>query len=126
MKKLATVLCAVFMLTNILAADSFAMDTRLMTLAKTPVNKLIRGLVNSLTFLVEIPASIFDVTKRKGGLAGATLGVADGFFTSFMRLGTGLFDLVTFPIPPYDKPLLKPEYAIDSAVDKMSSDSVDW
>jgi putative exosortase-associated protein (TIGR04073 family) len=125
MKKLVPVLCAVFMLTNILAADSFAMDTRLMTLAKTPVNKLIRGLVNSLTFLVEIPASICDVTKRKGGLAGATLGVADGFFTSFMRLGTGLFDVVTCPIPPYDKPLLKPEYAIDSAVDKMG-DSVDW
>ncbi len=126
MKKLAMGLCAIFMLTNILAVDSFAMDTRLMTLAKTPVNKLMRGLVNSLTCLLELPASICDVTKRKGGLAGATLGVADGFFTSFMRLGTGLFDTVTFLIPPYDKPLLKPEYAIDSAVDKMSSDTSDW
>ena len=126
MKKSILILCAVLMLGNILAVNSFAMDTRLMTVAKTPVNKLMRGLVNCLTFLVELPASICDVTKRKGPLLGSTLGLADGIATSFARLGTGLFDVITFPIPPYDKPLLKPEYAIDSAVDKMGSDVEEW
>jgi putative exosortase-associated protein (TIGR04073 family) len=126
MKRMILILCIIFMLANILAVDSFAMDTRLMTLAKTPVNKLMRGLVNCLTCLVELPAAICDITKRKGPLLGSTLGVVDGIFTSFMRLGTGAFDAVTFVIPPYDKPLLKPEYAIDSAVDKMGPVVADW
>ncbi len=116
MKRLILVLCAALMLANILAVDSFAMDTRLMTLGKTPVNKLIRGLVNCFTFLVELPASICDVSTRKGALSGCTLGVADGIFTSFMRLGTGLFDTVTFLIPPYDKPLLKLERLLETTV----------
>jgi len=135
MKKLAIIFCAAAILSGALRAVVFAeeetipqdtMDTRLMTMEKTPINKFFRGFVNTLTFLVELPASICDVTKRKGAVSGCTLGVADGIATSFVRLGTGLFDLVTFLIPPYNKPLLKPEYAIDSASDKMSSTAVDW
>jgi putative exosortase-associated protein (TIGR04073 family) len=122
MKKVALILCFLFIAANVRAED---MDTRLTTLEKTPVNKLIRGVVNCLTFIVELPASVCDVSKRKGVLAGSTLGVADGIFTSFLRLGTGVFDTVTCLIPPYDKPILKPEYAIDSAVDKMGP-YADW
>ncbi|MFA5156978.1 MAG: exosortase system-associated protein, TIGR04073 family [Candidatus Omnitrophota bacterium] len=134
MKKLVVILCAAAMLACALTAGVFAddtipannLDTRTMTVERTPINKLVRGVVNCLTFFVEFPASICDVGKRKGLLAGCTLGVADGLVTSVARLGTGLFDTVTFVIPPYDKPLLKPEYAIDSAVDKMGTPTVKW
>lgn len=131
MKKLVLVFCAVLLLANIAFADDQAdvsapMDTRLMTLENTPVNKLFRGLANCLTFIVELPASICDITKRKGPMKGATLGVVDGIFTSFMRLGTGAFDTVTFLIPPYNKPILKPEYALDSASDKIGAANTDW
>jgi putative exosortase-associated protein (TIGR04073 family) len=125
MRAAILILCAVMILVNILAGDVFAMDSRATTVAKTPLNKLLRGLVNCLTFLVEIPASICDVSRTKGTWAGCTLGVADGLFTSLLRLGTGVFDTATFLIPPYDKPLLKPEYAVESAIDKMGP-SADW
>jgi putative exosortase-associated protein (TIGR04073 family) len=126
MKFVILILCAVLISVSFPTTGHCEMDTRLTTLGNTPVNKLIRGLVNCLTFPLELPASICDVTKRKGLLSGCTLGVADGFFTSLLRLGTGVIDTVTFPIPPYDKPLLKPEYAIDSAADKMGTPNVDW
>jgi putative exosortase-associated protein (TIGR04073 family) len=126
MRLVILTLCAVLILASFPAPGRCEMDTRLTTLGNTPVNKLIRGLVNCVTFPVELPASICDVSKRKGLLSGCTLGVADGFVTSLLRLGTGLFDAVTFVIPPYDKPLLKPEYAIDSAVDKMGTPNIDW
>ena len=120
MKRLILILLAVAMLANIYTSSwAIPWDTRTMTLTETPVNKLLRGGANSLTFIAELPASIWDTIKNKGILRGCTLGLAEGIFTSFARLGTGLFDLVTFLIPPYDKPLLAPEYAIESFKDKV-------
>lgn len=94
-------------------------DTRTMSLEETPVNKFLRGGVNSLTFIAELPASIWDTIKNKGIAQGCTLGLAEGIVTSLARLGTGLFDVITFVIPPYDKPILTPEYAIQSFKDKV-------
>lgn len=102
-------------------APSWALpwDTRTMTLEETPVNKLLRGGANTLTFIAELPACIWDTIKNKGVVRGCTLGLAEGIFTSFARLGTGLYDVVTCLIPPYDKPLLEPEYAIESFKNKV-------
>ncbi|MBI4982068.1 MAG: exosortase system-associated protein, TIGR04073 family [Candidatus Omnitrophica bacterium] len=97
-----------------------SIDTDDVSIQKTPLNKLVRGSVNSATFLLEIPASIWDVTAKTNFLKGYTVGFFDGLLTSVMRLGTGVFDIVTFIIPPYNKPLLEPEYAFDSAIKKMS------
>jgi len=45
---------------------------------------------------------------------GATLGIVEGVYTSVFRVLTGAFDTVTFIIPPYNKPLMEPAYAVDS------------
>jgi putative exosortase-associated protein (TIGR04073 family) len=96
------------------------LDTRDVPLAKTPFNKLTRGAVNTATFLCEVPASIWYVSENRNPLAGWTIGAVEGAGIAAMRLGSGLFDLVTFAFPPYNKPLMKPEYAFESAIDKMS------
>ncbi|MBI4706547.1 MAG: exosortase system-associated protein, TIGR04073 family [Candidatus Omnitrophica bacterium] len=134
MKKVLFVLLTVLCLTgNILAEETkdvspapvakpgcTSIDTDDVSIQKTPLNKLVRGSVNSATFFLEIPASIWDVSAKSNFFKGYTVGFFDGLLTSVMRLGTGIFDVVTFIIPPYNKPLLEPEYAFDSAIKKMS------
>ncbi|MBN1913965.1 MAG: hypothetical protein JW788_06155 [Candidatus Omnitrophica bacterium] len=118
MKKIALILFISIMLVNIFYTDaSAALDTRFITLAKTPVNKLFRGVINIFTFFLEIPASMCDSSHRKNML----LKTANGIVTSFVRLGTAIFDTITCVIPPYDKPILKPEFAVDSLKEKSQS-----
>lgn len=85
----------------------------------SPMNKLDRGVVNTATFWAEIPADIAKVSKEKDPFAGCTLGVVQGTFNAIVRGFTGVFDMVTFFAPPYNKPLMKPEYAINRADEKI-------
>jgi putative exosortase-associated protein (TIGR04073 family) len=118
--KRAVFLVILFLVVSIIISPCYAaMDTHGITIQKTPFNKLLRGTLNVLTCIVELPASIWDTTRNKGLFEGCTKGVIDGVVTSVARLGTGVFDIVSFAFPPYDKPILTPEYAIDSAKDKM-------
>jgi putative exosortase-associated protein (TIGR04073 family) len=85
---------------------------------KTPLNKLERGILNIATFYLEIPASEYRVTKDKdNAFFGATMGTVQGVFTALFRGLTGVLDTVTFLVPPYNKPLMVPEYAVDSLDD---------
>jgi len=79
------------------------------------LNKLSRGLLNGATFWTEIPAEVCKVSKEKDALQGGTIGFVQGTVTSVVRLGTAIFDTVTFFIPPYDKPVMRPEYAFQRA-----------
>ncbi|MDD2752035.1 MAG: exosortase system-associated protein, TIGR04073 family [Candidatus Omnitrophica bacterium] len=85
---------------------------------RTPINKFGRGMVNTLTCLLEIPGEAIKVGQEKDPLTGMTLGVVEGFCTAGIRGLTGLWDVVTFVIPPYNKPLMQPEYALQSFLEK--------
>ena len=89
-------------------------DTRDMRYEKSPINKLGRGLINTVTCLIETPAGVYRVSSTKGAIVGWTLGLAEGLFTSLLRGASGILDVVTCVVPPYNKPLMQPEYAIDS------------
>ncbi|MFA5262136.1 MAG: exosortase system-associated protein, TIGR04073 family [Candidatus Omnitrophota bacterium] len=85
------------------------------TYGKTPFNKLTRGVLNMSTFFFEVPAGVIRVGKEKDNyFIGATIGTAQGFFACILRAVTGVFDTVTFVIPPYNKPVMEPEYAVQS------------
>jgi len=96
-----------------------AIDATHMPYDRTPLNKLGRGLINTLTCWVEIPAEAVKVGQEKDPLTGCTLGVVEGFVTGIIRGATGIFDVATFMIPPYNKPIMKPEYALTSAFEKF-------
>ena len=83
------------------------------------INKLDRGVINSATFWLEIPAEVAKVSKEQNPLMGVTVGVVHGAITSVVRAGTALFDTLTFFAPPYDKPIMKPEYALNRADEKI-------
>lgn len=85
------------------------------TYGKTPFNKLTRGVFNVSTFFMEVPAATIRVSEEQdNAFVGGTVGLAQGLFAGVLRLGTGVFDTVTCVIPPYNKPLMEPEYAVQS------------
>jgi len=83
------------------------------------INKLDRGVVNSATFWMELPAEVARVSKERDPFAGLTIGVVHGAIATVFRAGTAVFDTLTFFAPPYDKPVMKPEYAYKRCDDKM-------
>ena len=87
--------------------------------SSTPLNKLERGVVNMATFWAEIPAEVAKVSNEQDPAVGATVGLVNGTITSVIRGLTGIYDTVTFPIPSYTKPAMKPEFALKTADDRL-------
>ncbi|MFA6129873.1 MAG: exosortase system-associated protein, TIGR04073 family [Candidatus Omnitrophota bacterium] len=85
----------------------------------TPINKLERGVINMATCWMELPAEVARVSNEQDPAAGASIGVVNGTITSVIRGLAGIYDTVTFPIPSYTKPAMKPEYAWKTADDKI-------
>lgn len=81
----------------------------------TALNKLGRGVINTATAWAEIPAEVCKVSRERDPFLGATLGVVEGTITGVIRGVSGLIDAFTFFMPPYDKPMMKPEYALNHA-----------
>lgn len=86
---------------------------------QSPVNKLGRGLVNTATCWSEIPNEIMKTSEKTDPVVGCTVGTVKGIVTTVVRGFTGLFEAVTFFVPPYDEPIMKPEYALKNADDTM-------
>ena len=80
----------------------------------TPLHKLERGLINICTFPLELPASMMSVADEKGEIFGFLIGAVEGLFTSAFRALSGAYDTLTFFIPSYTKPIMQPEYALQS------------
>ncbi len=87
--------------------------------SKRAINKLDRGVVNGATFLLEIPAEVAKVSREQNPLMGITVGTAHGLVASVVRAGSAAFDTLTFFVAPYDKPIVKPEYALNRADREM-------
>jgi putative exosortase-associated protein (TIGR04073 family) len=121
---LKKIYCAIFIFLSLAclacAEEAQPIDACDFPFARTPLNKLGRGLMNTATFYLELPAAIWDVSAKREFISGWTMGTLEGMLISLVRLGTGLFDAATFLIPPYNKPLMLPEYAHESAIQKMS------
>lgn len=101
---MASLLIAVF--SNSAFADSDMDDN-------TWGDKLNRGLLNIVSSPVEIARSIHGGNQKEGYAYGWTVGLVQGLGRTFLRLGSGVIELVTFPFdfPKDDKsPLIKPAY----------------
>lgn len=72
--------------------------------------KLRRGLANFATGWVEIPVSMDKSIKESNPVFGVFVGAVKGTVKGIVRTASGVFDAVTFPIPPYDKTWVSPEF----------------
>lgn len=64
-----------------------------------PTRKLGRGLSNLVFGIAELPTTIAKINEREGNSAAAAYGVVRGLGRSGMRMGSGLFEFLTFPLP---------------------------
>jgi len=79
----------------------------------TPLTKIGRGTMNIATCFYEIPTGAMRLTADKGPVVGYSVGVVAGFFTGIVRAATGIVDIATCLFPPYNEPLMKPEFALE-------------
>ena len=66
-----------------------------------PTRKLGRAWSNILYASAEIPQTMQRVAELEGDSAGATYGFIKGFHRMVVRMGTGVYELVTYPFPVY-------------------------
>ena len=76
------------------------------------LRKLGRGFANVLFGIVEMPNQCTKAVAEHGGAAGVSYGLQKGLFRWIGRELTGVYEIVTFPLPlPRGyKPVMKPEF----------------
>ncbi|MFH0762517.1 MAG: exosortase system-associated protein, TIGR04073 family [Candidatus Omnitrophota bacterium] len=78
----------------------------------SPVAKGSDGVINAATFWAEVPQEVYDTTADSNILNGITFGFARGLIYGFGRGIAGVVDTVTCIVPPYDEPLVEPQYKV--------------
>ncbi len=85
--------------------------------AQDPLHKVGRGVVNVLTSWIELPKQIHHGAQEDNPVVGLGQGLVKGVTLTVLRLGVGLYEAVTFPLPypaayasPYEHMEL-PDYA---------------
>ena len=66
---------------------------------QNPIRKLSRGLSNVVFGLTEVPATMDVMNQRSGNSAAFSQGLVSGLGRTLARLGAGIYDIVTFPVP---------------------------
>lgn len=75
--------------------------------------KLIRGFTNLVGCWLEVPKQIYLTSKEDNPYVGLTYGLVKGLGYGLYRGAAGIFETVTFVIPPYDKILIDPELVFE-------------
>ncbi|HEV3410448.1 MAG TPA: exosortase system-associated protein, TIGR04073 family, partial [Chthoniobacterales bacterium] len=64
-----------------------------------PTRKLGRGISNLLFGWSELPHEVSRVNEKEGNSAAGGFGVVRGVGRSVLRVGAGIFEILTFPVP---------------------------
>jgi putative exosortase-associated protein (TIGR04073 family) len=92
----------------------------------SPVSKMSTGFVNTTTGFVDVPFKIGEESEKSNPLVGWTLGFGEGFVKGVARTGAGIIDMVTFALPPYDEPLIQPEYKVEKPDEGFRINILSW
>ncbi len=105
MRKFLITLVAVVIISNLMISPCFA----------DPMRKLGRGLVNTVTGVIEIPKKVILISKNDNPVLGLTWGWVKGLAVGLLRTAVGVYETVTFPIPaPADyEPMVHPEFVFE-------------
>ena len=90
MKKIISLSMAIFLFISILGINVYADDC---------VKKLGRGLANVLTCPLEVPREMENTNSENGIFAAFTWGLVKGIVKMAVRLGVGVYEVVSFPVP---------------------------
>jgi len=91
------------------AADMFNSEENL----GAPINKAGAGFINAATCWADIPKQISDTTQESNIFMGLTVGFGKGLVVGAARGVSGVYDITTSGLPPYDEPVMQPEYKVE-------------
>lgn len=103
------------LLLMVFATSSFALEGQQPeAIAEKMAFKLVRGVTNTATSIVEVPKQSYLMVRDRGGI-GYVVGPLKGVGMAFYRLLTGLTETVFFavPQPGYYDPMISPEFVWD-------------
>ena len=66
-----------------------------------PTRKLGRALGNILYGFAEFPQTVANINTLEGNNSAASYGIVKGLGRTFTRIGSGVYEFVTFPFPTY-------------------------
>jgi putative exosortase-associated protein (TIGR04073 family) len=96
------------------------------TYEDSPVNKMGLGMINAATSWTELPRQVARVSEEDNALVGWTLGFGEGLVSGLARGMSGALDMATFGVPPYDKPLMSPEYSVKQPNKGFKIELIKW
>lgn len=91
-----------------------------------PTNKMGLGVINATTSWTDIPIEIAETSAKDNLLSGITFGFVKGLASGFTRGAAGVVDVATFGLPPYQRPLMEPEYEIKRPEEGFKIDILRW
>ena len=100
------------LLLMVFATSSFALEGQQPeAIAEKMAFKLVRGVANTATSIVEVPKQSYLMVRDRGSI-GYVVGPLKGVGMAFYRLLTGLTETVFFavPQPGYYDPMISPEF----------------
>ena len=77
--------------------------------ADNAAHKVGRGLKNVGIAPAEIPVAIVNWSADKNPFVGLVVGPVAGLVNCVTRITAGVVEIITFPVPPYDRPLYERE-----------------
>lgn len=114
MKRTFSVALIILMVLSLTGLSYAAETCKAKDMACGAMEKAGRGLKNLCLGWTDIPLSIYQTTTdSKNAALGLTVGAWDGFKKAFPRTISGLVDVVTFPIPDYNKSPVKPDPLVE-------------
>jgi len=113
-------------LTSLLLVIALVLSVAHVGYAQTAPKKLGRGIINTLTGIMEVPADVLKTSKAEGVPMGITVGLGRGLVKGICRTLAGLYEIVTFPIPAPAEyaPITDPEILLTSETLKMEEPSM--
>ena len=108
MKKLLLTLFAVGIASSCLADIQAPPASR-----QTAIHKLGRGISNLLYGATELPARVMQVNREDGNNAAFGAGIVEGTHRSIVRVGYGIFEILTFPAKTYKQSYQAPYQDIE-------------
>lgn len=72
-----------------------------------------RGVGNIVSGWIEVPKQIYLTSIHHDPFTGIVFGTVKGVFYGVLRTLGGGYDTATFLIPPYDKPVMEPEFVFE-------------
>ncbi len=94
--------------------------------ADFPTNKMGVGMMNAATAWTDLPRGMARVSRNDNLLMGMTLGAAEGVVSAIGRGAAGVIDMATFGLPPYEEPLVSPEYRTENPNKELQIKLLSW